>query len=81
MRSPRAEANIAKQEKEILLKQKEAEVMEQSLDAQVRKKAEAERFARQQKADAELYERQREAGGKKIRAGTAGRGYEGTGRG
>ena len=56
-----AEANIAKQEKEILLKQKEAEVMEQSLDAQVRKKAEAERFARQQKADAELYERQREA--------------------
>ena len=52
-----AEANIAKQEKEILLKQKEAEVMEQSLDAQVRKKAEAERFARQQKADAELYER------------------------
>ena len=30
-----AEANIAKQEKEILLKQKEAEVMEQSLDAQV----------------------------------------------
>ncbi len=29
-----AEANIAKQEKEILLKQKEAEVMEQSLDAQ-----------------------------------------------
>ncbi|MFQ9680337.1 MAG: hypothetical protein ACLRZH_09790 [Ruthenibacterium lactatiformans] len=35
--------------------------MEQSLDAQVRKKAEAERFARQQKAGAELYERQREA--------------------
>ena len=58
-----AEANIAKQEKEILLKQKEAEVMEQSL---VRKKAEAERFARQQKADAELYERQREAEAKKY---------------
>ena len=53
-----AEANIAKQ--------KEAEVMEQSLDAQVRKKAEAERFARQQKADAELYERQREAEAKKY---------------
>ncbi len=61
-----AEANIAKQEKEILLKQKEAEVMEQSLDAQVKKKAEAERFARQQKADAELYERQREAEAKKY---------------
>lgn len=54
-----AEANIAKQEKEILLKQKEAEVMEQTLDAQIRKKAEAEKFARQQKAEAELFERQR----------------------
>jgi len=54
-----AEANIAKQEKEILLKQKEAEVMEQSLDAEIKKKAEAERFAKQQRADADLYERQR----------------------
>ena len=61
-----ANANIAKQEKEILLKQKEAEVMEQALDAQVKKKAEAERFARQQKADAELYERQREAEAQKY---------------
>lgn len=56
-----ANANIAKQEKEILLKQREAEVMEQSLDAQVKKKAEAEKFAKQQQADAALYERQREA--------------------
>ena len=56
-----ANANIAKQEKEILLKQKEAEVMEQALDAQVKKKAEAEKFAKQQQADAALYERQREA--------------------
>ncbi|MBQ8821444.1 MAG: flotillin family protein, partial [Lachnospiraceae bacterium] len=31
-----ANANIAKQEKEILLKQKEAEVMEQALDAQIK---------------------------------------------
>ena len=56
-----ANANIAKQEKEILLKQREAEVMEQALDAQVKKKAEAEKFAKQQQADAALYERQREA--------------------
>lgn len=56
-----ANANIAKQEKEILLKQREAEVMEQALDAQVKKKAEADRFAKQQQADAVLYERQREA--------------------
>ena len=61
-----AEANIAKQEKEILLKQKEAEVMEQALDAQVKKKAEAEKFAKQQEADAQLYERQREAEAKQF---------------
>ncbi len=61
-----ANANIAKQEKEILLKQKEAEVMEQALDAQVKKKAEADRFAKQQQADAQLYERQREAEARKF---------------
>lgn len=61
-----ANANIAKQEKEILLKQREAEVMEQSLDAQIKKKAEADRFAKQQLADAQLYERQREAEARKF---------------
>ena len=61
-----ANANIAKQEKEILLKQKEAEVMEQALDAQIKKKAEAEKFAKQQEADAQLYERMREAEARKF---------------
>lgn len=61
-----AEADIAKEEKEILLKQKAAEVMEKSLDAEIRKKAEADRFARQQKAEADLYERQKEAEAKKF---------------
>ena len=61
-----ANANIAKQEKEILLKQREAEVMEQALDAQVKKKAEADKFAKQQLADAVLYERQREAEAKRY---------------
>lgn len=61
-----ADANIAKQEREILLKQKESEVMEKTLDAQVKKKAEAEKFAKQQYADAELYERQRDAEAKKY---------------
>ena len=61
-----ANANIAKQEKEILLKQKEAEVMEQALDAQVKKKAQADKFAKQQLADAALYERQREAEAKQF---------------
>ena len=56
-----ANANIAKQEREIELRRKEAEVMEQTLDAEVKKKAEADKFARQQKAEAELFERQRKA--------------------
>ena len=63
-----ANANIAKQEKEILLKQREAEVMEQALDAQIKKKAEADKFAKQRQADAALYERQREAEAKKFEA-------------
>ena len=61
-----ANANIARQEKEIELKRKEAEVQEQSLDAQIKKQAEAERFAKQQAADAELYERQRNAEAEKF---------------
>lgn len=61
-----ADADIAKQEKEVLIKQKEAEVMEKSLDAEIRKKAEAMRFERQQKAEAELYERQKNAEAKKF---------------
>ena len=61
-----AEANIAKQEKEIIIKQKMAEVEEKALDAEVRKKAEAEKYARQQKAEAELYERQKNAEAKKF---------------
>lgn len=56
-----ANADIAKQEREIELKRREAEVTEQTLDAQVKKKAEAEKFARQQAAEAELIERQRKA--------------------
>ena len=48
------------------MKQKEAEVKEKALDAEVRKKAEAEKFARQQQSDAELYERQRKAEAEKF---------------
>lgn len=61
-----ADANIAKQEKEIIVKQREAEVMEQALDAEIKKKAEAQKFARQQQSDAELYERQRKAEAEKF---------------
>ncbi|MBO5237146.1 MAG: flotillin family protein [Lachnospiraceae bacterium] len=61
-----ADANIAKQEKEILLKQKEADVQAQKLDAEIKKKAEADKFARQQKAEADLYERQKRAEAEKF---------------
>lgn len=61
-----ANANIAKQEREVLLKQKEAEVKEKALDADIRKKAEADRFARQQEAEADLYERQKKAEASKF---------------
>ncbi len=61
-----ADANLAKQEKEIQLKEREVRIKEQTLDAEVKKQAEAERFARQQKADAELYERQKEAEAKRY---------------
>ena len=56
-----ADANIAKLEKETFIKQQEADIAEKQLDAQIRKKAEAEKFAALQKADADLYERQKNA--------------------
>lgn len=56
-----AEASIAKQEKEVVLKEREAEVREKALDAEIKKKAEADKFARQQLSEAELYERQKRA--------------------
>ena len=56
-----ANANIAKQEREIELKKKDVEVTEQTLNAEIKKKAEAEKFARLQIADADLYERQKKA--------------------
>lgn len=61
-----ANADIAKQEREIELKQKEVAVKEQALEAEVKKQAEADKYAAQQKADAALYQRQKEAEG--IRA-------------
>lgn len=56
-----ANANIARQEREIELKQKEVAVKEQELDANIRKQAEADKYAKQQAAEAELFERQKQA--------------------
>jgi len=52
-------ANIAKQEKEIELKQREVKITEQQLEASIKRKAEADKYAAQQKAEAQLFERQR----------------------
>ncbi len=61
-----ANANIARQEREIELKQKEVAVTERTLEAEVKKKAEAEKFARQQRAEADLFERQKKAEAEKF---------------
>ena len=63
-----ANADIAKQEREIELKQKEVAVKEQALEAEVKKQAEADKYATQQKADAALYQRQKEAEAKQFEA-------------
>lgn len=56
-----ANANIAKQEREVELKTREVDVREKALDAEVRKKAEVDRFTREQEAEADLYERKKDA--------------------
>lgn len=74
-----ANANLARQEKEIELKEREVAIKEKALEAEIKKTAEAQKFAEQQKADAKLYatqkaaeadlfERQRQAEAAKIEA-------------
>lgn len=63
-----ANADIAKQEREIELKQKEVAVKEQALEAEVKKQAEADKYAAQQRAEASLYEKQKEAEAKQFEA-------------
>lgn len=74
-----ANANLARQEKEIELKAREVEIKEKALEAEVKKQAEAEKYAEQQRADAklyttqktseaELYERQKKAEAEKFEA-------------
>ena len=56
-----ANANLARQEKEIELKEREVTIMERKLEAEVKKTAEAKKYAAQQVADAKLYETQKAA--------------------
>lgn len=55
------DAAIAKQEREIILKEKEADAQEKALDAEVRKKADADLYDREKKAEAERIEKQKKA--------------------
>lgn len=54
-------AQIAKTEREAELKQREVEVAKQTLDAEIRAKADAEKYRQEKEAEAELYVRQRDA--------------------
>ncbi len=51
-----AEANLARLEKEIELKEREVAITERALEAEIKKKAEANKYAAEQEADAALYE-------------------------
>ena len=54
-----ANANLAKQEKEIELKEREVAIKEKALEAEIKKTAEAKKYAEQQDADAKLYATQK----------------------
>ena len=56
-----ANADIAKQEREVELKRKEAEVREQALAAEIKKAADADLYRRQKLAEAEQFEAQKQA--------------------
>ena len=61
-----ANANIAKAEREAELKAREVEVKKQTLDAEIRAKADAERYRQEQEAQAQLFKRQKEAEAKRY---------------
>ena len=61
-----ANANIARQEKEVELETQKIAIQERRLDADVKKQAEANKFVEQQKADAFLYSKQRTVEAKKY---------------
>lgn len=54
-----ANANLAKQEKEIELKEREVAIKERALEAEIKKTAEAKKYAEQQEADAKAYAAQK----------------------
>ena len=60
------DANIARREREAELAAKEVAIQERKLEAQIKKEAEAQRYAAEQKAEADLYKRTKDAEAAKI---------------
>lgn len=61
-----ANADIARAERTAELKAKEVDVAKQTLDAEIRARADAQRYAAEQEAEAELFRRTKEAEAKMI---------------
>ena len=61
LEATKGDASIVKLEKETELSQREVAITEKKLDAEIRKRAEADKFAAQQEADARLYTVQKNA--------------------
>ena len=59
-------AQIAKAEREAELRKQQVAIQQQALEAEINKRADAERYATEQKAEAELAKRQREAEARKY---------------
>ena len=65
-----SEMLMDKEERELKLKEKAAQVQEQVLEAEVKQAADAERYKQQQIADGELYASQKQAEAEKLQAET-----------
>ncbi len=63
------------------LKKQEVEIARQRLDAEIRAKADADRYREEQQAQAELFKRQERGRSKEVRAAAGCRGKESHGRG
>lgn len=61
LEASKGDASIIALEKKTELSQREVAITEKKLDAEIRKRAEAEKFAAQQEADAKLYTTQKQA--------------------
>ena len=64
----RANADIARREKEAELAEKEIAIRERKLDAEVRKAADAKKYQAEREAEADLIRRQRDADARKYEA-------------